>query len=82
MRPAVLSRARHTGEIDDLVCSSSYESLSSDRAAGLLQEKFRRLGSLVIGTADIHPCSPAVPSLSIAAATALLSPLPWNSTRW
>jgi len=36
------------------VCSNSFGALSSDRAAGLLQEELRRLGSLVIGTADAH----------------------------
>ena len=33
---------------------NSFGALSSDRAAGLLQEELRRLGSLVIGTADHH----------------------------
>ena len=54
MRPVVRSPAHHSSEFAELVCSNSFGSLSSDRAAGLLQEELRRLGSLVIGTADAH----------------------------
>ncbi|MEB3307448.1 MAG: methylenetetrahydrofolate--tRNA-(uracil(54)-C(5))-methyltransferase (FADH(2)-oxidizing) TrmFO, partial [Cyanobacteriota bacterium] len=54
MRPAVRSPAHHSGQFAELVCSNSFGSLSSDRAAGLLQEELRRLGSLVITTADHH----------------------------
>ncbi len=54
MRPAKSSPAHHSGEFAELVCSNSFGSLSSDRAAGLLQEELRCLGSLVINTADKH----------------------------
>ena len=54
MRPVRRSPAHHTGEFAELVCSNSFGALSSDRAAGLLQEELRRLGSLVIRTADRH----------------------------
>ena len=54
MRPVRRSPAHHSGEFAELVCSNSFGALSSDRAAGLLQEELRRLGSLVIGTADRH----------------------------
>ena len=54
MRPVRRSPAHHSGEFAELVCSNSFGALSSDRAAGLLQEELRRLGSLVIGTADLH----------------------------
>ena len=54
MRPVRRSPAHHSGEFAELVCSNSFGALSSDRAAGLLQEELRRLGSLVIGTADQH----------------------------
>ena len=47
-------RDSHSSEFAELVCSNSFGALSSDRAAGLLQEELRRLGSLVIGTADQH----------------------------
>ncbi|MEB3354171.1 MAG: methylenetetrahydrofolate--tRNA-(uracil(54)-C(5))-methyltransferase (FADH(2)-oxidizing) TrmFO, partial [Cyanobacteriota bacterium] len=54
MRPVRRSPAHHSAECAELVCSNSFGALSSDRAAGLLQEELRRLGSLVIGTADRH----------------------------
>ncbi|NDG75808.1 MAG: FADH(2)-oxidizing methylenetetrahydrofolate--tRNA-(uracil(54)-C(5))-methyltransferase TrmFO [Synechococcaceae bacterium WB8_1B_136] len=54
MRPVRRSPAHHSAEFAELVCSNSFGALSSDRAAGLLQEELRRLGSLVIGTADQH----------------------------
>ena len=54
MRPVRRSPAHHSSEFAELVCSNSFGALSSDRAAGLLQEELRRLGSLVIGTADEH----------------------------
>ena len=54
MRPVRRSPAHHSSDFAELVCSNSFGALSSDRAAGLLQEELRRLGSLVIGTADRH----------------------------
>ena len=54
MRPMRRSPAHHSSDFAELVCSNSFGALSSDRAAGLLQEEMRRLGSLVIGTADHH----------------------------
>ena len=54
MRPQKRSPAHHSSEFAELVCSNSFGALSSDRAAGLLQEELRRLGSLVIRTADSH----------------------------
>ena len=54
MRPVRRSPAHHSSDFAELVCSNSFGALSSDRAAGLLQEEMRRLGSLVIGTADHH----------------------------
>ncbi|MFN7899011.1 MAG: FADH(2)-oxidizing methylenetetrahydrofolate--tRNA-(uracil(54)-C(5))-methyltransferase TrmFO [Synechococcaceae cyanobacterium] len=54
MRPERRSPAHHTSHFAELVCSNSFGALSSDRAAGLLQEELRRLGSLVIRTADHH----------------------------
>ncbi len=54
MRPLKRSPAHHSCECAELVCSNSFGALSSDRAAGLLQEELRRLGSLVIRTADAH----------------------------
>ena len=54
MRPVRRSPAHHSSDFAELVCSNSFGALSSDRASGLLQEEMRRLGSLVIGTADHH----------------------------
>ena len=54
MRPLTKSPAHHTSDFAELVCSNSFGSLSSDRAAGLLQEELRHLNSLVIKTADKH----------------------------
>ncbi len=54
MRPVRRSPAHHSAEFAELVCSNSFGALSPDRAAGLLQEELRRLGSVVIGTADAH----------------------------
>ena len=54
MRPVRRSPAHHSADFAELVCSNSFGALSADRAAGLLQEELRRLGSLVIRTADIH----------------------------
>ena len=54
MRPLRRSPAHHSADFAELVCSNSFGALSSDRAAGLLQEELRRLGSLVIRTADRH----------------------------
>ena len=54
MRPIRRSPAHHSSDFAELVCSNSFGALSSDRAAGLLQEELRRLGSLVISTADAH----------------------------
>jgi len=52
MRPVKLSPAHHSGEFGELVCSNSFGSLSSDRAAGLLQKELRFFNSLIVKTAD------------------------------
>ena len=54
MRPETLTPAHHTGGLAELVCSNSFGALAVDRAAGLLHEELRRLGSLVLETADTH----------------------------
>lgn len=54
MRPLRLSPAHHSEELAELVCSNSFGAMSSDRAAGLLQTELRRLGSIIIQTADKH----------------------------
>ncbi|NJP10454.1 MAG: FADH(2)-oxidizing methylenetetrahydrofolate--tRNA-(uracil(54)-C(5))-methyltransferase TrmFO [Leptolyngbyaceae cyanobacterium RU_5_1] len=52
MRPQRLSPAHHTEHLAELVCSNSFGAQSSDRASGLLHEELRRLGSIIIATAD------------------------------
>ena len=52
MRPFHSTPAHHTSEFGELVCSNSFGALSSDRAAGLLQEELRTFNSLIIKTAD------------------------------
>jgi methylenetetrahydrofolate--tRNA-(uracil-5-)-methyltransferase len=54
MRPHTLSPAHHSEELAELVCSNSFGAQSTDRAAGLLHEELRRLGSIIIGKADLH----------------------------
>jgi methylenetetrahydrofolate--tRNA-(uracil-5-)-methyltransferase len=52
MRPVRRSPAHHSEELAELVCSNSFGAMASDRAAGLLHEELRRLGSLIIAKAD------------------------------
>ncbi|MGB3693583.1 MAG: FADH(2)-oxidizing methylenetetrahydrofolate--tRNA-(uracil(54)-C(5))-methyltransferase TrmFO [Spirulinaceae cyanobacterium] len=54
MRPVQTSPAHHSKELAELVCSNSFGAKSSDRAAGLLHEELRRLGSIIIAKADEH----------------------------
>ncbi|MBP0018648.1 MAG: FADH(2)-oxidizing methylenetetrahydrofolate--tRNA-(uracil(54)-C(5))-methyltransferase TrmFO [Cyanobacteria bacterium SBLK] len=54
MRPVQMTPAHHSQELAELVCSNSFGAKQSDRAAGLLHEEMRRLGSIVIGKADEH----------------------------
>jgi methylenetetrahydrofolate--tRNA-(uracil-5-)-methyltransferase len=54
MRPDRQSPAHHSEHLAELVCSNSFGALASDRAAGLLHEELRRLGSIIIGKADEH----------------------------
>lgn len=54
MRPIKASPAHHTEHVAELVCSNSFGAMATDRAAGLLHEEMRRLGSLVIAKADEH----------------------------
>ncbi len=54
MRPLRHSPAHHSQELAELVCSNSFGAMASDRASGLLHEELRRLGSIIIQTADRH----------------------------
>lgn len=52
MRPHVSTGAHTTGLLAELVCSNSLGSRLPDRAAGILQEELRRLGSLLLTCAE------------------------------
>lgn len=52
MRPQRSSPAHHSEHLAELVCSNSFGAQASDRASGLLHEELRRLGSIIIATAD------------------------------
>jgi len=52
MRPQRNTGAHVTSDLAELVCSNSLGSNLIDRAAGLLKEELRRLGSLLIQCAD------------------------------
>ena len=54
MRPLQASPAHHSEDLAELVCSNSFGAQATDRAAGLLHEELRRLGSIIIGKADEH----------------------------
>lgn len=68
MRPVQATPAHHTGHFGELVCSNSFGAIASDRAAGLLKEELRRLGSVVIDTALAHAV-PAGGALAVDRAT-------------
>lgn len=52
MRPHVSTGAHTTDFLAELVCSNSLGSRLPDRAAGVLQEELRRLGSLLLACAE------------------------------
>jgi methylenetetrahydrofolate--tRNA-(uracil-5-)-methyltransferase len=52
MRPKEQTAAHKTGYLAELVCSNSLGSTEIQSAPGILKEEMRRLGSLIIKTAD------------------------------
>jgi methylenetetrahydrofolate--tRNA-(uracil-5-)-methyltransferase len=55
MRPGRMTPAHATGQLCELVCSNSFRSDDAETSAiGLLHEEMRRLGSLIISSADTH----------------------------
>lgn len=54
MRPGKMTAAHHTGLFAELVCSNSLRAAGLENAAGLLKEEMRRLGSIIIRSADRH----------------------------
>ncbi len=53
MRPAKQTPAHESGQFAELVCSNSLRSDRLQNAVGLLKEEMRRLGSLVMESADL-----------------------------
>lgn len=52
MRPRKKSPAHQTGGFAELVCSNSLRAVAIENAVGLLKEEMRRMGSLVMESAD------------------------------
>jgi methylenetetrahydrofolate--tRNA-(uracil-5-)-methyltransferase len=52
MRPVRATAVHRTDRLAELVCSNSFRGDKLDNAVGLLKEEMRRLGSLVMRTAD------------------------------
>lgn len=52
MRPKFLTGAHQTGDFAELVCSNSLGSNLPDRASGLLKEELRRMGSMLLESAE------------------------------
>jgi methylenetetrahydrofolate--tRNA-(uracil-5-)-methyltransferase len=53
MRPERQTPAHHTGYLAELVCSNSLKSALLSNASGLLKEEMRRLGSILLSTAEL-----------------------------
>src|SRR6187200_2555167 len=82
MRPLRTTAAHKTDALAELVCSNSFRSDDMEHnAVGLLHEEMRRLGSLIMRTADLHQV-PAGGALAVdregfaAAVTAALAAHP------
>src|SRR3954468_12845718 len=82
MRPVRTTAAHKTDALAELVCSNSFRSDDREHnAVGLLHEEMRRLGSLIMRTADLHQV-PAGGALAVdregfaAAVTAALAAHP------
>jgi methylenetetrahydrofolate--tRNA-(uracil-5-)-methyltransferase len=52
MRPKEMTKAHKTGGLAELVCSNSLGSVDQQNAPGILKEEMRRLGSLIISSAE------------------------------
>ncbi|MFC5702144.1 FADH(2)-oxidizing methylenetetrahydrofolate--tRNA-(uracil(54)-C(5))-methyltransferase TrmFO [Cohnella faecalis] len=54
MRPVRRTPAHHTDRFAELVCSNSLRANGLTNAVGVLKEEMRRLGSLILSSADKH----------------------------
>src|SRR6476646_2204766 len=52
MRPVRATAVHKTDQLAELVCSNSFRGDKLDNAVGLLKEEMRRLGSIVMRSAD------------------------------
>lgn len=52
MKPEMKSPAHHSDGFAELVCSNSLRAANIENAVGLLKEELRRLGSLIMESAD------------------------------
>lgn len=64
MRPINTTPAHHTDKFAELVCSNSLRSNQLENAVGLLKEEMRRLGSIIMESAD-HNAVPAGGALAV-----------------
>src|SRR5262249_60631232 len=87
MRPLTTTAAHKTAALAELVCSNSFRSDDGEHnAVGLLHEEMRRLGSLIMHTADTNQV-PAGGALAVdregfaAAVTAALTSHPMIAIR-
>jgi methylenetetrahydrofolate--tRNA-(uracil-5-)-methyltransferase len=64
MRPIRMTEAHATDLFGELVCSNSLRSASLETAVGILKEEMRRLGSIVIASAQ-RACVPAGAALAV-----------------
>jgi methylenetetrahydrofolate--tRNA-(uracil-5-)-methyltransferase len=65
MRPDKETPAHHSDQFAELVCSNSMGNLSLETASGLLKEELRRLGSVILRSADANSV-PAGGALGVA----------------
>ena len=65
MRPVRETPAHYTDQFAELVCSNSMGNLSLETASGLLKEELRRLGSVILRSADANRV-PAGGALGVA----------------
>src|ERR687892_2083779 len=65
MRSVRQTPAHHTDQFAELVCSNSMGNLSLETASGLLKEELRRLGSVILRSADANSV-PAGGALGVA----------------
>lgn len=54
MRPTKMTPAHQTDRAAEIVCSNSFKSNRITNASGLLKAEMRRLGSVIVGSADEH----------------------------